>query len=86
MEFGRTYLLTGSDAWFGYGIQKMASIAASMATLAFNTNFIESANAALQYFDTESSVQGAVEFDYSVYVIIINISAIYGKDCHNDGI
>lgn len=61
------YATITTDAWFGYGIQKMASIAASMATLAFNTNFIESANAALQYFDTESSVQGAVEFDYSVY-------------------
>ncbi len=61
------YTTITTDAWFGYGIQKMASIAASMATLAFNTNFIENANAALQYFDTESSVQGAVEFDYSVY-------------------
>lgn len=61
------YATITTDAWFGYGVQKMASIAASMATLAFNTNFIESANAALQYFDTESSIQGAMEFDYSVY-------------------
>ncbi|WP_281513144.1 tRNA(His) guanylyltransferase Thg1 family protein [Bacteroides acidifaciens] len=26
-----------TDAWFGYGVQKMCSIAAAMATLAFNT-------------------------------------------------
>lgn len=28
-----------TDAWFGYGVQKVCSIAASMATLAFNKNF-----------------------------------------------
>lgn len=30
------YATIATDAWFGYGIQKMASIAASMATLAFD--------------------------------------------------
>lgn len=28
-----------TDAWFGYGVQKMCSVAASMATLAFNKAF-----------------------------------------------
>ena len=31
-----------TDAWFGYNIQKMVSVSASMATLAFNHAFVES--------------------------------------------
>lgn len=61
------YASITTDAWFGYGVQKMVSVAASMATLAFNKSFIDCAEAAAQYFDTESSVQGAMEFDYSIY-------------------
>ena len=30
-----------TDAWFGYGVQKMVSISASMATLAFNSAFVQ---------------------------------------------
>lgn len=33
------YQKLNSDAWFGYEVQKMCSIAASMATLAFNDSF-----------------------------------------------
>lgn len=33
------YATIQTDAWFGYNIQKMASIAASMATMAFNSAF-----------------------------------------------
>lgn len=33
-----------TDAWFGYNIQKMSSISASMATLAFNKFFEENVN------------------------------------------
>lgn len=33
-----------TDAWFDYGVQKMCSIAASMATFAFNQKFAELAN------------------------------------------
>jgi tRNA(His) 5'-end guanylyltransferase len=48
-----------TDAWFGYSVQKMCSIAASMATYAFNKAFEKEANAvidaicALQDTDTE---------------------------------
>ena len=35
------YATVGTDAWFGYNVQKMASIAASMATLYFNKHFKE---------------------------------------------
>ena len=36
-----------TDAWFGYSVQKMCSVAASMATLAFNKFFRESYNKAV---------------------------------------
>lgn len=35
------YKTIDTDAWFGYNIQKMASISASMATMAFNKAFAE---------------------------------------------
>ena len=35
------YAKTTTDAWFGYNVQKMASVAASMATLAFDRFFAE---------------------------------------------
>ena len=38
------YTTIQTDAWFGYNVQKMTSIAASMATLAFNKNFANNAN------------------------------------------
>lgn len=36
----KDYAAIKTDAWFGYNIQKMASIAASMATLAFDREFL----------------------------------------------
>jgi len=33
------YKTISTDAWFGYGVQKMSSVAASMATMAFNQFF-----------------------------------------------
>ena len=38
------YQRLNSDAWFDYEVQKMCSIAASMATLAFNKYFAENVN------------------------------------------
>ena len=35
------YATIKTDAWFGYNVHKMTSIAASMATLAFNACFID---------------------------------------------
>ena len=42
-----------TDAWFGYNIQKMSSVAASMATLAFNAAFKENIDIANQYLGSE---------------------------------
>ena len=61
------YSTLDTDAWFGYEVQKMCSIAASTATLSFNINFIDQANAAQQFYDTEASIEGCMKFDYSVY-------------------
>lgn len=38
------YRKLNSDAWFGYEVQKMCSIAASMATMAFNKYFCQGVN------------------------------------------
>lgn len=40
-----------TDAWFGYNIQKMSSVAASMATLAFNQAFITAVEGYISAFD-----------------------------------
>ena len=42
-----------TDAWFGYELQKMCSIAASMATMAFN-----------KFFDEEVNMWGRKTFEY----------------------
>lgn len=52
------YKTITTDAWFGYNVQKMASIAGSMATLAFasafsNAVYFVSSCSALQDFDVE---------------------------------
>lgn len=41
------YTTLTTDAWFGYGVQKVCSVAASMATLMFNKYFREAVN---EYF------------------------------------
>lgn len=61
------YKTIKTDAWFGYNIQKMASISASMATMAFNKYFGENCDeyinsvAALQDFDIEDKYLKALE-------------------------
>lgn len=50
------YKATGTDAWFGNGIQKMCSVAASMATMAFNRFF------AAAYSDLSKSTEEAWDY------------------------
>ena len=49
-----------TDAWFGYNIQKCASVAASMATYAFNKFFAEGVSAEIDYVmaTQDSDVEG----------------------------
>ena len=39
-----------TDAWFGYSVQKMCSVAASMATMAFNKAFSDAVNETYNYY------------------------------------
>ena len=53
-----------SQQWFSNGLQKMVSVSASMATLAFNKNFrelVEAAAYAGGFFDTEDDYQKYVK-------------------------
>ena len=61
------YATIHTDAWYGYNVQKMTSVAASMATLAFNKSFRENAEAAQQYADTNSSIEWCIGFDFNKY-------------------
>ena len=61
-----------TDAWFGYNIQKMTSISASMATLAFNKIFSEYVEALAYY----------TENDYQLYKNKFN-SALFDSRAFN---
>lgn len=56
------YATPATDAWFGYGAQKMASISASMATLAFNSLFVDAVDKTRQLYGIESDA-----FNYFLY-------------------
>ena len=55
------YKRLNSDAWFDYEVQKMCSIAASMATMAFNRYFAEAAAAAMEDGVYAEALQKAVQ-------------------------
>lgn len=54
------YKKLNSDAWFGYEVQKMCSIAASMATMAFNRYFREEYSV---WLEDKAAWRGIGEFD-----------------------
>ena len=72
------YATISTDAWFGYNVQKMCSIAASMATLAFNTAFSDIGSLAIQYYDTIASPESVVKENYMEYADKFN-QAMYLK-------
>ena len=54
-----------TDAWFGYNIQKMTSISASMATLAFNKFFLENVDIyRLKAWDGISGYKEGIDVNY----------------------
>ena len=53
-----------TDAWFGYSVQKMCSVAASMATLVFNKNFKELVD---NYLRSDAWVNHYWEDDVALY-------------------
>lgn len=77
-----------SDAWFGYEVQKMCSVAASMATMAFNNYFGEAVNEQYNYMTSEAGAQNCKltieEFDaqYDIYFSRIG-KAMFDARCFN---
>lgn len=57
------YATIQTDAWFGYNVQKMTSIAASMATLAFNRFFIDEVQGRIKEFSCDTNPPGS-DWDY----------------------
>lgn len=67
------YKKLNSSAWFDYEIQKMCSIAASMATMAFNRFFREE-------MDKDPTIPGV---RYNWYTVAINNGAMFDARCFN---
>ena len=73
------YKKLDSDSWFGYNIQKCASVAASMATLAFNQEFV--------FPVQEYAIAHAWDSNESKYITTIckalNKGAMFDARCFN---
>ena len=69
-----------SDAWFDYEVQKMASVSASMATMAFNQYFsenVEKYNAGEYPYEKGDGIQA------NTYLIAANKGACFDARCFN---
>lgn len=67
------YATIKTDAWFGYNIQKMASVAASMATIAFNRMWSKNVG---KFFTYELHHEGN-EKAYSAYCLAMEKGALF---------
>lgn len=57
-----------TDAWFGYNVQKMTSISASMATLAFNKFFEENCNIVWDsYYESWNHTEEETKYNEMLY-------------------
>ena len=82
------YKQLNSDAWFDYEVQKMCSIAASMATMAFNKYFYE----AIREFDEKNKLSSFSYFNnpdnpctklHDIYWNAYNKGAMFDARCFN---
>lgn len=82
------YKQLNSDAWFDYEVQKMCSIAASMATMAFNKYFYE----AVREFDEKNKLSSFSYFNnpdnpctklHDIYWNAYNKGAMFDARCFN---
>ena len=70
-----------SSAWFDYEVQKMCSIAASMATMAFNRVFTEEVNA---WFGEQTvPISESIAQRYNLYMEKIEKGAMFDARCFN---
>lgn len=70
------YTTLTTDAWFGYGVQKMCSIAAAIATLMFNKYFRDAVN---QYF---AGITGMDTY-HKTMCLACDKGAIFDARCFN---
>lgn len=73
------YKTLTTDAWFDYRTDKLCSIAASMATMAFNKFFAEN----VQRFRKEKFYNGNGESQYEVYLKALDKGAMFDARCFN---
>lgn len=66
------YETIATDAWFDYTIQKMCSVAASMATLAFNKFWAEEFQAQIEHWDREDDGTMDEEMEKWVWEYLVN--------------
>lgn len=72
-----------SSAWFDYEVQKMCSVAASMATMAFNKFFAENVK---EKYEHRYDIKGkcSMPYDlYSTYLKAIDKGAMFDARCFN---
>lgn len=82
------YKKLNSSAWFDYEMQKMCSIAASMATMAFNKYFAENvANEILEYrismVPQSVEMQKEIEKYHNTLKAAVNKGAMFDARCFN---
>lgn len=65
-----------TDAWFGYNVQKMASIAASMATMAFNKYLAENVS---EFCSMHTVSEYTPEEEFSLHFDDVKYEEMYGK-------
>ena len=69
-----------TDAWFDYEVQKICSIAASMATLAFNKYFAEEVNA---YFEQHEEGSFSTQAYFNTLFKAVEKGAMFDARCFN---
>lgn len=78
-----------SSAWFDYEVQKICSIAASMATMAFNKAFSKNVEDFEQYYATEHEIngwygKGTPEYEMcQIYTKAVDKGAMFDARCFN---
>ena len=75
------YQSLDSQAWFDYEIQKMCSVAASMATMQFNRVFRDKVN--IFYGSHVDTDYGEFSHRYSAYMKALSTGAIFDARCFN---
>lgn len=72
-----------SDAWFDYEVQKLTSVSASMATMAFNKYFSENVEDVIRYNSTHDSLVERKERLLDNYISAVERGACFDARCFN---